>query len=137
MDALFSKLLEFHKKFNIPTGKFIGDTTPDKQALHYKLMLEELNEFKDGCDNKDIVEIADGLGDVLFVLISSVVAHGLTGCMEEIFDEICNSNMSKLDKDGNVLYREDGKIMRGENYFKPRIADIIARHKSNETNMTR
>lgn len=133
MDKLLNQLIEFHKKFGIPVGEYIGDTTKGQQHLHYKLMLEELNEFKDGCDKDNIVEIADGLGDVLFVLLSSVVAHGLQDCFQEVFDEICSSNMSKLDENGNVIYRDDGKIMKSSNYFRPRISDILNKYKLTNT----
>lgn len=128
MEALIKRLEDFHNKFNIPVGQYVGDTTKGQQDLHYTLMLEELNEFKDASDKGDIVEVADGLGDVLFVLISSVVAHGLQGCFVEVFNEICDSNESKLDGNGNVIYRHDGKILKGENYFRPRIKEIIDRH---------
>src|ERR1700741_775180 len=128
MDLLIKRLEEFHVKFQIPIGKRIGDTEKGQQDLHFKLMSEELNEFNDAVQKGDIVGVADGLGDVLFVLMSSFVAHGLQGCFLEIFNEICDSNMSKLGPDGKPILREDGKILRGDDYFKPRLQEIITKH---------
>ncbi len=128
MKNLIQRIEEFHVKFGIPVGKVIGDTTRGQQDLHYTLMLEELNEYKEAVERGDIVGVADGLGDVLFVLVSSLVAHGLQGCFGDIINEICDSNMSKLGEDGKPIYRADGKIMKGKDYFAPRLKEIINRH---------
>lgn len=132
MQELIKRLEGFHTKFKIPVGKRIGDTTKGQQDLHYTLMLEELNEYKDAVERGDIVGVADGLGDVLFVLLSSVVAHGLQNCFKEIVLEICDSNDSKLGSDGLPILREDGKILKGQDYFRPRLKEILDKHISQE-----
>ena len=74
---------------------------------------------------KDLVEIADALGDKLYILCGTILAHGLQDKIVEVFDEIQNSNMSKLGADGNPIYREDGKVLKGPSYFKPNIKKIL------------
>ena len=75
--------------------------------------------------NNDIVEIADALGDMLYILCGTILEHGLQHKIEEVFDEIQRSNMSKLGEDGQPIYREDGKVMKGPNYFKPNFEEIL------------
>ena len=75
--------------------------------------------------NGDLIEIADALGDMLYILCGTIITHGMQHKIEEVFDEIQRSNMSKLDNDGNPIYREDGKVMKGPNYFKPDIKSIL------------
>ena len=88
-------------------------------------MREENEEYLDACRNGDLVEIADALGDQLYILCGTILKHGLQNKIEEVFDEIQRSNMSKLDTNGMPIFREDGKIMKGENYFKPNIKEIL------------
>ena len=73
----------------------------------------------------DAVEIADALGDQLYILCGTILSHGMSHIIEDVFMEIQASNLSKLGADGKPIYREDGKVMKGENYFKPRIADVL------------
>ena len=75
--------------------------------------------------NKDLIEVADALGDMLYILCGTILTHGLQYKIEEVFNEIQRSNMSKLGKDGNPIYRNDGKVMKGPNYFKPDIYKIL------------
>ena len=89
-------------------------------------MKEENDEYLDACKEGDLVEIADALGDQLYILCGTILKHGLQHKIEEVFDEIQKSNMSKLDGKGNPIFREDGKILKGENYFKPNIKKILA-----------
>ena len=94
-------------------------------TLRYNLMKEENEEYLEACENNDLVEIADALGDQLYILCGTILKHGLQHKIEEVFDEIQKSNMSKLDAAGNPIFREDGKILKGENYFKPNIKSIL------------
>ena len=82
-------------------------------------MSEENEEYLDASNNNDIIEVADALGDMLYILCGTIIEHGMQDIIEPIFDEIQKSNMSKLGKDGNPIYREDGKVLKGPNYFKP------------------
>ena len=89
-------------------------------------MNEENEEYLEACKSGDLVEIADALGDMMYILCGTILSHGLQDKIEDVFEEIQKSNMSKLDSDGNPIYREDGKIMKGLNYFKPDIKKILS-----------
>ena len=116
----------FHKAFKLEyrdTPK--ADLGIDKNMLRYKLMREENEEYLEAANNKDLIEIADALGDMLYILCGTIIEHGLQHKIEAVFNEIQRSNMSKLGADGKPIYREDGKVLKGPNYFKPNIADIL------------
>lgn len=117
---------EFHTAFglgikNTPTA----DLGEDKNLLRYKLMREENEEYLEAANNNDLVEVADALGDMLYILCGTIIEHGLQYKIEEVFEEIQRSNMSKLGDDGEPIYREDGKVLKGPNYFKPDIQKIL------------
>lgn len=97
----------------------------EKNLLRYKLMREENEEYLEAANNNDLVEVADALGDLLYILCGTIIEHGLQYKIEEVFEEIQRSNMSKLGEDGEPIYREDGKVLKGPNYFKPDIASIL------------
>ena len=88
-------------------------------------MHEENEEYLEAAEVGDLVEVADALGDMLYILCGTILAHGLQHKIEEVFTEIQRSNMSKLGADGKPIYREDGKVMKGENYFKPNIKEVL------------
>lgn len=117
----------FHLTFKHPVGnKEKPHLIPDERAkLRYSLIKEELEEYKKACEDGNIVEIADALGDILFVTFGSIIEHGLQDKILKVFSEIQASNMSKLDEGGKPIFREDGKILKGPNYFKPNIKKII------------
>ena len=93
--------------------------------LRFNLMKEENEEYLEAAKNKDIVEIADALGDQLYILCGTILKHGLQHKIEEVFEEIQRSNMSKLDDNGKPIFREDGKILKSDSYFKPNIQKIL------------
>ncbi len=93
--------------------------------LRHRLMEEENNEYLEAAKNGDLVEVADALGDQLYILCGTILKHGLQDKIIEVFEEIQRSNMSKLDENGKAIYREDGKIMKSELYFKPDIKSIL------------
>lgn len=116
----------FHEAFglgmkNSPTAKL----ELSKNLLRYKLMREENEEYLDAANNKDLIEVADALGDMLYILCGTILEHGMQHKIEEVFAEIQRSNMSKLGADGKPIYREDGKVMKGPGYFKPNIQEIL------------
>ena len=88
-------------------------------------MKEENEEYLEAAKNNDIVEIADALGDQLYILCGTILRHGLQYKIEEVFNEIQRSNMSKLDEHGKPIYREDGKVLKSSLYFRPDIKKII------------
>ena len=88
-------------------------------------MAEENEEYLEAAQNNDLVEIADALGDQLYILCGTILKHGLQHKIVEVFEEIQRSNMSKLDDNGKAIYREDGKILKSDLYFKPNIKEIL------------
>ncbi|TVZ51271.1 phosphoribosyl-ATP pyrophosphohydrolase [Dokdonia sp. Hel_I_53] len=96
-----------------------------KNELRYQLMKEENEEYLEAANAGDLVEVADALGDMLYILCGTIIEHGMQEKIEEIFNEIQRSNMSKLGKDGKPIYREDGKVLKGPNYFKPDLESIL------------
>ena len=88
-------------------------------------MDEENKEYLEAIKNNDMIEVADALGDMLYILCGTIITHGMQDVIDEVFEEIQRSNMSKLGSDGKPIYREDGKVLKGPNYFKPDIAKIL------------
>ena len=126
--ALLSKIMHvhhFHETFKIGNASEPTLTGEKDYTLRYNLIKEENEEYLDACKKGDLVEIADALGDQLYILFGTILKHGLQHKIEEVFDEIQRSNMSKLDEQGNPIYREDGKIMKSNLYFKPDIKAIL------------
>ena len=93
-------------------------------SLRYDLIKEELEELKEAIDNKDIKEVADALTDILYVTYGAGHAFGIN--LDKCFEEVQNSNMSKLGSDGKPIYNEKGKVMKGPNYFKPNLTKFVA-----------
>lgn len=126
MKKIIDAVEEFHDAFGIennykPTSKI----SKDQFKLRYDLMKEENNEYLEAAENGDLVEIADALGDQLYILCGTILKHGMQHKITEVFEEIHRSNMSKLGADGKPIYREDGKVLKGKNYFRPNIKKII------------
>ena len=117
---------EFHTALKIghrETPK--ADLGEAKNTLRFNLMKEENEEYLEAAQNNDLVEVADALGDMLYILCGTMIEHGLQDKIASVFDEIQESNMSKLGADGQPIYREDGKVLKGPNYFKPNILKIL------------
>ena len=116
----------FHETYGLGVSEEMkADLGTLKNELRYNLMKEENEEYLEAVQNNDIIEIADALGDMLYILCGTILEHGLQHKIEEVFDEIQRSNMSKLGEDGKPIYREDGKVMKGPNYFKPNFEKIL------------
>lgn len=116
----------FHEVYNLSyKDSPVADIGIDKINLRFKLMEEENQEYLEAAKNNDIIEVADALGDMLYILCGTIIEHGMQDKIEEIFDEIQKSNLSKLGDDGKPIYRNDGKVMKGPNYFKPNISEIL------------
>jgi predicted HAD superfamily Cof-like phosphohydrolase len=130
MDYPFQRIIaavaEFHEAFGIENFDAPNaNLTPEQVQLRYDLMREENEEYLEAALKKDIVKIADALGDQLYILCGTLLTHGLQNKIVEVFEEIQRSNMSKLGTDGKPIYRNDGKILKGENYFRPNIRKIF------------
>ena len=119
---------EFHEAFKLPVRHEPTALLSEQElTLRFNLMKEENEEYLEAAKNGDIVEIADALGDMLYILCGTINAHGLQDKMAAVFEEIQRSNMSKLDDNGQPIYREDGKVMKSSNYFKPDIQSILSK----------
>ena len=117
---------DFHNAFGLGVNESpIANLSPQKLKLRYNLMAEENDEYLEAAQNNDLVEVADALGDMLYILCGTILEHGMQYKIEEVFNEIQRSNMSKLGADGKPIYREDGKVMKGPNYFEPNILSIL------------
>ena len=117
---------EFHESFGLGVSHNpIAKLSAQKLKLRFDLMDEENREYLEAAENDDLVEVADALGDMLYILCGTILEHGMQYKIEEVFNEIQRSNMSKLGADGKPIYREDGKVMKGPNYFKPNIETIL------------
>ena len=116
------------KNFMIKYGQEvkINPSFPNKRViqLRYDLIKEELDELSVAIKDKDIVEVADALTDLLYVVYGAGHAFGID--LDKCFDEVQNSNMSKLDENGKPIYNESGKVMKGPNYFKPDLTKFVS-----------
>ena len=126
MQKQINAVKQFHDVFKINYSDNLLDNLGEKHnKLRFELMKEENEEYLQAVQNKDIVEIADALGDMLYILCGTILEHGLQYKIEAVFDEIHRSNMSKLGNDGAPIYREDGKVIKGPNYFRPNLVPIL------------
>lgn len=117
---------EFHQIFKIGFNEQpIASLGEGKSRLRYNLMKEENEEYLQAVQDNDLTEIADALGDMLYILCGTIIEHGLQDKIEAIFAEIQRSNMSKLAVNGKPIYREDGKVIKGPNYSKPNFEAIL------------
>ena len=96
----------------------------ETRALRYELIREELEELQEAFNAKDIIEVADALADLLYVVYGAGHAFGID--LDKCFDEVQNSNMSKLGENGEPIYNESGKVMKGPNYFKPDLSKFVS-----------
>ena len=116
------------KKFMETFGQEIKEKAsfPDHKItlLRYELIKEELDELKEAIDSKDIKEVADALTDILYVTYGAGHAFGIN--LDKCFEEVQNSNMSKLDLNGKPIFNEKGKVMKGPHYFKPNLSKFVA-----------
>ena len=122
---IIKHVANFHTSFGIENNQTPTLLDEAGSRLRFELMKEENEEYLEATKHGDMVEIADALGDQLYILCGTLLRHGLQHKIEEVFLEIQRSNMSKLDADGNPIYREDGKVLKSELYFKPDIRSVL------------
>lgn len=119
---------EFHDTFSVGSNETPTlDVGKNIAKLRYDLMREENEEYLEACEKGDLTEVADALGDQLYVLCGTIIQHGMQGVIEEVFDEIHRSNMSKAGEDGKPLRRADGKVIKGPLYSPPQLKEIVDR----------
>ena len=119
----FEKVGFFMKTFGQNVKQSPSFSSEKINALRVSLIKEELDELIEAMNKKDLVEVADALTDILYVTYGAGHAFGIN--LDDCFEEVQNSNMSKLDKDGKPIYNDKGKVMKGPNYFKPDLSKFI------------
>ena len=119
----FESVKNFMKTFGQEVKEKAEFPSDKITSLRYDLICEELSELKEAIDNKDIKEVADALTDILYVTYGAGHAFGIN--LDKCFEEVQNSNMSKLGNDGKPIYNETGKVMKGPNYFKPDLSKFL------------
>ena len=120
----FRKVGTFMKTFGQEVKTKPSLSNDKINRLRIDLIKEELKELTDAMNNKDLLEVADALTDILYVTYGAGHAFGID--LDKCFEEVQNSNMSKLDKNGKPIYNEAGKVMKGPNYFKPNLSKFIS-----------
>ena len=126
MKKQIDHVAKFHEVFGIGNEeKPVAKQDTDTILLRYKLMREENEEYLEAAQNGDLVEIADALGDMMYILCGTILKHGLQHVIEDVFEEIQRSNMSKLDENNKPIYREDGKVMKSTLYTPPNIEGVL------------
>jgi len=119
----FEKVGIFMKTFDQEIKNKASFSTESINRLRYDLIKEELDELKEAFEKKDLIEVADALTDILYVAYGAGHAFGIN--LDKCFDEVQDSNMSKLDENGKAIYNESGKVMKGPNYFKPDLSKYL------------
>ena len=119
----FSKVGIFMKTFGQEVKNKPSFSTDKINKLRIDLIKEEPGELSEAMKNKDLLEVADALTDILYVTYGAGHAFGID--LDKCFDEVQNSNMSKLDENGKPIYNENGKVMKGPNYFKPDLSKFV------------
>ena len=123
-DSKLQMVKEFNIAFSIENESKPSLLTEEKFQLKLRIMQEELDEYKEACENDDLVEVADAIVDMMYVLYGIIIQHGLSDVFYDMFQEVHRSNMSKLER-GKPLRRSDGKILKGTEYFKPNLKKIL------------
>lgn len=134
MKEQLESVAKFHKAFKQKDGKWPQPLEKDGYLLRHALMKEENDEYLEACEKNSLIEIADALGDQLYILCGTILKHGMQDVIEDVFREIQASNMSKLGDNGEPLLREDGKILKGSGYFRPNLSKFINQQYEKESN---
>ena len=125
MEKQLKAVAEFHRAFKQVDGQWPQNLEKADAELRHRLMAEENDEYLQACAENSLVEIADALGDQLYILCGTILKHGMQHIITDVFDEIQASNMSKLGEDGKPILREDGKILKGPGFFRPDLSKFI------------
>ena len=120
----FEKVKQFMQTFGQEVKTKASFSDEKTNQLRLDLITEELEELKNAMENKDLLEVADALTDILYVTYGA--GHAFEINLDKCFDEVQNSNMSKLDADGKPIYNESGKVMKGPDYFKPDLSKFLS-----------
>lgn len=126
ISKMVAQVTEFHKTFGLPISNSPTTVISAKeQRLRTNLLFEEVNETQTAMHNNDIIEIADGIVDSLYVIIGTAITYGLADKLDALFDEVHRSNMSKLGKGGKPIWDANGKVVKGPYFFLPNLGAIL------------
>ena len=127
MEKQIKHVEEFYRAYNIPMPEGMRYLHKERALLRHKLIQEEVNELLDASMSSQgtLVDVADAITDCFYILIGTALEYGIADKLPALFDEVHASNMSKLGEDGKPIYREDGKVMKGPNYKKPKLKSIL------------
>ena len=125
MERQLKAVAEFHRAFGQEDGKYPRLIPNSEFDLRHALMKEENDEYLEACQKNSLLDVADALGDQLYILCGTILKHGMQHIILDVFEEIQSSNMSKLGEDGKPVLREDGKILKGPGYFRPDLEKFI------------
>jgi predicted HAD superfamily Cof-like phosphohydrolase len=125
MERQLKAVAEFHRAFGQEDGKYPRLIPDSEFDLRHALMKEENDEYLEACQKNSLLDVADALGDQLYILCGTILKHGMQHIILDVFEEIQSSNMSKLGEDGKPVLREDGKILKGPGYFRPDLEKFI------------
>lgn len=129
MKKQIEQLKEFHKVYGLPIRNTPTLLPVKEFEMRHRILREEVDELSDAHFNNDIVEVADALCDIMYIAIGTAVQFGLGDILEECFEEVHRSNMSKLDENGHPIYRADGKVLKGNLWSPPDLIKIINNEK--------
>ena len=126
MEKQLQQLWDFQSAYNQTKNTKPTLLQPDEYYLRYRLGKEELVEYLDACNQDNLIEVTDALADQLYILLGTMIAHGMQNVIEDVFDEVHRSNMSKLGADGKPIYRDDGKVLKGPNFSPPNLEKFLS-----------
>jgi len=127
MEKQIKQVQAFYEAFNVSVPDSMRFLHKERALLRHKLLQEEVGELLDASMSSGgtLVDVADAITDCFYILIGTAIEYGISDKLTALFDEVHNSNMSKLGEDGKPIYREDGKVMKGPNYKKPNLKSIV------------
>lgn len=125
MKTQLTKVQYFQDTFKQPVSQTPTLISREQSILRFGLMKEENKEYLQATEDNDLVEVADALGDQLYVLLGTINTHGMQHIIEKVFNEIHASNLSKLDDNGNPVFRSDGKVLKSKNFFEPNLKQFL------------
>ena len=125
MEKQVEQVLEFYKAFKHPIETKPKFIEMDRAIMRHRILDEEVVELFQAMSQNDLVEVADAITDCFYILIGTAIEYGIAEKLPAFFDEVHRSNMSKLDDNGNPIYREDGKVLKSNNYTPPNLKDIV------------
>jgi predicted HAD superfamily Cof-like phosphohydrolase len=127
MEKQIKQVQAFYEAFNVPTPETMRYLHKERALLRHKLLQEEVGELLDASMSSQgtLVDVADAITDCFYILIGTAIEYGIAEKLPALFDEVHSSNMSKLGENGKPMYREDGKVMKGPDYRKPNLKNIV------------